>query len=120
MTKKWKFYDIDQEKANRIKNKLKISELLSEILVNRNVKTEEEARIFLNPTRNDFYDPFLFKDMDIAVDRIIKAIEEKEKVVIYGDYDVDGITSTTVLKQFLEERGLKADTYIPNRLDEGY
>ena len=120
MTKKWKFYDIDQETAKKIKNKLKISELLSEILVNRNVKTEEEARIFLNPTRNDFYDPFLFKDMDIAVDRIIKAIEEKEKVVIYGDYDVDGITSTTVLKQFLEERGLKADTYIPNRLDEGY
>ena len=58
--------------------------------------------------------------MEIAVNRIIKAIENKEKTIIYGDYDVDGITSVTVLKSFLEERGLKVDEYIPNRLNEGY
>ena len=76
--------------------------------------------VFLNPTRNDFYDPFLMPDMEIAVNRIIKAIENQEKVIIYGDYDVDGITSITVLKKFLQDRGLNVDSYIPNRLDEGY
>ena len=65
-------------------------------------------------------DPFLIADMDIAVQRIIKAIENKEKVTIYGDYDVDGITSITVLKSFLREIGLETSVYIPNRLDEGY
>ena len=59
-------------------------------------------------------------DMEIAVDRIIKAIKNKEKVTIYGDYDVDGITSITVLKGFLQERGLEVNQYIPNRLEEGY
>ena len=59
-------------------------------------------------------------DMEIAVNRIIKAIENQEKVIIYGDYDVDGITSITVLKKFLQDRGLNVDSYIPNRLDEGY
>ena len=61
----------------------------------------------MNPSRNDFYDPFLMPDMEIAVSRIIKAIENKEKILIYGDYDVDGITSISVLKQFLEDRGMK-------------
>ncbi len=80
----------------------------------------KEEDIFLNPTRNDFYDPYLMPDMDKAVERIIKAINNQEKVTIYGDYDVDGITSITVLKKFLEERGLKTGHYIPNRLEEGY
>ena len=64
--------------------------------------------------------PFLMPDMDIAVDRIIKAINKNERIVIYGDYDVDGITSIAVLKQFLEDRGMKVGYHIPNRLDEGY
>ena len=62
-----------------------------------------KIRIFIEPTRNDFYDPFLLPDMEKAVRRIIKGIENKEKIVIFGDYDVDGITSTTVLKKFLED-----------------
>lgn len=74
----------------------------------------------MNPTRKDFHNPYLLKDMDIAVDRILKAIENKEKVIIYGDYDVDGITSTSVLKRFLADRQLNVDYYIPNRLNEGY
>lgn len=120
MKKKWEFYDIDEEKVNEIVNKFNISNLLARILVSRNIVDDEKVKIFLNPTRNDFYDPFLMPDMNIAVDRIIKAIENNEKVVIYGDYDVDGITSTTVLKKFLEERGLSCGSYIPNRLEEGY
>ena len=120
MNKKWEYYNTDIKKAREISKKFNIDMLLAEIIVNRNIGNDEQIRIFLNPTRKDFYDPFLFKDMDIAVNRIIKAIENKDRTIIYGDYDVDGITSTTVLKQFLQERRLEVETYIPNRLDEGY
>ena len=120
MNKKWEYYEVNEERVNEISEKFNISKLLAKILVNRDIVEDEKIKVFLEPTRNDFYDPFLMPDMEKAVDRIIKAIENKEKVMIYGDYDVDGITSITVLKQFLEERGLYAGYYIPNRLEEGY
>ena len=120
MKKKWEFYDTDEELVQKLSQQLKMSNILTSILVNRNITSPEKIRIFLNPTRNDFYEPFLLNDMQIAVERILKAIEQKEKVMIYGDYDADGITSITVLKKFLEERGLIVDYYIPNRLEEGY
>ena len=106
--------------VEQIAKKHNISTLLAKILINRNIVDEEEINVFLNPKRNNFHDPFLMLDMDKAVDRIIKAIKNKEKTIIYGDYDVDGITSITVLKKFLSERGLEVDYYIPNRLEEGY
>lgn len=120
MAKKWEFYNEQEEKVKQISKKYHINELLAQIILNREIEGDESIQVFLNPTRKDFYNPFLFKDMDIAIKRIIEAIEKKESVIIYGDYDVDGITSTTVLRKFLEERGLTVDTYIPNRLDEGY
>ena len=120
MNKKWQIYEVDEEKVEEISKKYELNKLLATILTNRNIVKEEDIRLFLNPTREDFHDPFLIKDMDIAVNRIIKAINENEKVTIYGDYDVDGITSITVLKSFLKDRGLEVSTYIPNRLDEGY
>jgi len=120
MNKKWEYYNVDNEVIEEVSNKFNISKLLAKILVNREVIEEKQIQMFLNPTRNDFYNPFLLPDMEVAVERIIKAIETKEKVIIYGDYDVDGITSTTVLKQFLAERGLDVGYYIPNRLEEGY
>ena len=120
MNKKWEFYDSDNAKIKEISQKFNISELLATVLVNRNIKTDEEIKLFLNPTRNDFHDPYLMPDMKIAVDRIIKAIDEKEKTMIYGDYDVDGITSITVLSKFLNQCGLNVGYYIPNRLNEGY
>ena len=120
MNKKWQIYEANKEKIEQIKSKYEINELLATILVNRNIIEEDEIRLFLNPTRIDFYDPFLMMDMEVAVNRIIKAIENKEKVTIYGDYDVDGITSITVLKSFLKDNGLETSVYIPNRLDEGY
>ena len=92
---------------------------MSSILINRRIK-EEEIEVFLNPTRQNFHNPFLMPDMEKAVERIITAINNKEKIIIYGDYDVDGITSITVLKSFLEDRGIEVDQYIPNRLEEGY
>ena len=120
MNKKWQIYETNQEQIEDLKNKYGLNDLLATILSNRNITEEEQIRLFLNPTRSDFHDPFLITDMNIAVERIIKAIENKEKVTIYGDYDVDGITSITVLKSFLKEIGLETSVYIPNRLDEGY
>lgn len=119
MNKKWQIYETDETEINKISQKYNLNRLLSSIIVNRNIK-EEDIDVFLNPTRSNFYDPFLMPDMEIAVDRIIKAINNKEKMIIYGDYDVDGITSITVLKSFLEDRGIYVDSYIPNRLEEGY
>lgn len=120
MIKKWEFYNSDEKLVNEICEKYNLNKVIGKIIVNRHVVNDEDVRIFITPTRDDFHDPFLFKGMDIAVERIIKAINNKEKILIYGDYDVDGITSTTVLKKYLMDRGISVDTYIPNRLHEGY
>lgn len=120
MKKEWHFYNTDKEKVNEISQKYNINKLLATILVNRGIIEEEKINIFLNPTRNNFHNPLEMPDMELARDRVIKAIEKNEKTIIYGDYDVDGITSTTVLTNFLAERGLQVDSYIPNRLNEGY
>lgn len=120
MNKEWKIYEVDEKKVEEISSKYNLNKLISTILANRNITTEEEIRLFLFPTRKDFHNPFLITDMEKSVERIIKAIENKEKVTIYGDYDVDGITSITVLKSFLKDRGLETSQYIPNRLNEGY
>ena len=120
MNKKWQINEADENKINEIQEKYNINKLLATILVNRNITEKEQIRLFLEPTRKDFHDPFLITDMKKAVQRIIQAIEKQEKVTIYGDYDVDGITSITVLKSFLQDRGLEVKSYIPNRLEEGY
>ncbi len=120
MNKEWKIYEVDEKKVEEISSKYNLNKLISTILANRNITTEEEIRLFLSPTRKDFHNPFLITDMEKSVERIIKAIENNEKVTIYGDYDVDGITSITVLKSFLKDRGLETSQYIPNRLNEGY
>ena len=120
MSKKWQIYQANEEKVEEISKKYKINKLLATILSNRDITEKEQIEKFLNPKRNDFYNPYEMLDMEIAVKRIIKAIEDKEKIIIYGDYDVDGITSVTVLKSFLEERGITIAEYIPNRLEEGY
>lgn len=120
MNKKWQCLEADKEKVKWIAEEYQISSLLAKILVNRNITNKEEIDLFLRPTRHDFHNPFLMPDMAKAVDRVIKAITQKEKIVIYGDYDVDGITSVTVLKRFLLERGAIVSEYIPNRLKEGY
>ncbi len=120
MNKKWEVCGEDKEKIKQLAMKANLSSLLVNILINRGITTVEEVELFLNPTRDDFHEPFLMPDMEKAVDRILKAIENNEKVIIYGDYDADGITSITVLKKFLKERGLDVSEYIPNRLSEGY
>ena len=120
MTKKWQIYQVEEEKIEEFQKKYNLNKLLATILVNRGITEEKQIFKFLNPKRNDFYNPYEMPDMDIAVKRIVKAIKNQEKTIIYGDYDVDGITSVTVLKSFLVERGLDVAEYIPNRLEEGY
>lgn len=120
MKKEWQFYNTDKEKVEEISKKYNINKLLATFLVNRGIVEDEKINVFLNPTRNNFHNPFKMPDMECACNRVIQAIENNEKTIIYGDYDVDGITSTTVLTNFLAERGLHVDSYIPNRLNEGY
>ena len=120
MNKKWEVHRIEEKDINKICEENNLSKLVSSILISRQITSKEDIRKFLNPTREDFHNPFLMPDMEKAVERILKAIETQEKTIIYGDYDVDGITSITVLKKFLEERGLQVGQYIPNRLNEGY
>ena len=120
MIKKWQIYETDSQKVQELIDKYNLNLLLATILVNRNILETENLEKFLKPTRNDFHDPFLMPDMKIAVERILKAIENKEKIIIYGDYDADGITSITVLKSFFKDIGVDVFSYIPNRLEEGY
>ena len=119
MSKKWVYYKSNEKLALELEEKYKINKLLANILANREI-TEEKAEVFLKPTRNDFHNPFEMPDMEKAVERILEARESQEKIIIFGDYDVDGITSITVLKSFLKDIGVEVSQYIPNRLHEGY
>lgn len=120
MKKEWQFFNTDKEKVEEVSKKYNINKLLATILVNRSIVEDSQIEIFLNPKRNNFHNPLEMPDMEVAIERVLKAIEKHEKTIIFGDYDVDGITSTTVLTEFLEEIGLVVDSYIPNRLNEGY
>lgn len=97
-----------------------VSSVLAAALWHRGIRTKEEANAFLHPESMPFHDPFLMKDMDKAVARIEKAIAEQEKITVYGDYDVDGMSATSLLLKNLRALGAKADFYIPDRKTEGY
>jgi len=122
--KQWvvsKVYEgIELEKVHRISQQCKISPLLAKVFVSRGIEEEEYIKMFLNPSMDDLYHPFLLKDMEKAVDRIVKAVKDRERIIIFGDYDVDGITSTSVLYDFLIKCGADVGYYIPDRLEEGY
>jgi single-stranded-DNA-specific exonuclease len=100
--------------------KSNISEAFAEILLSRKISTPEQARTFLNPEINQLLDPFGLKDMDKAISRLISAKEKNEKVLVYGDYDVDGTTAVAVFYSFLKHVGFDCDFYIPDRYKEGY
>ena len=119
MIKTWRLKENDEDKIASIANKYGVNNIVAQRLVEYNLK-DEEIKVFLNPTRKDFHNPFLLPDMEQAIERIIKAINNKEKIIVYGDYDADGITSTTIIKRYMKDRGIEIGTYIPNRLDEGY
>ena len=110
----------DKAITNKLSNALEVPLVIAQILVNRGISTVEDAKHFFDPKWEDLYDPFLMKDMDRAVERIVKAIQNKERIFIYGDYDVDGITSVSLLYLFLIRMGCEVFFYIPDRLREGY
>ena len=105
---------------NLLSKELNVDPIISSMLVNRGIKSFEQAKDFFRPNLNQLHDPFLMKDMDIAVTRIVSAIENKESIMVYGDYDVDGTTAVALLTSYLEETGGIVSTYIPDRISEGY
>lgn len=115
----WRKKSIDKEIFDVVYKEHKKSKLIATLIANR-VKNKEDVENFLDPDISNFYSPFDLPDMEIAVERIIKAIKNKENVLIYGDYDVDGMTSTTVLYKYLSSQGLQPKYYIPNKINEGY
>lgn len=119
MQKKWVIKDYDKDQVLKLKNDFKLTDIMSKLLLARDVKYNEIDK-FLNGTLKDIKDPYLLKDMNKLVDRIDKAIQDKEKICIYGDYDVDGITSITIMYQFLSSLGADVTYYLPDRLIEGY
>jgi len=99
---------------------LDIDRPLAQLLVQRGITTFEEAKFFFRPDLANMYDPFLMKDMDVAVQHILEAIESGEKVLVYGDYDVDGTTAVALVYSFFKDHFKEIDYYIPDRYDEGY
>ncbi len=120
MAKKWKIYKPEPRLQKALSDDLGVSPLFAQILLNRGIRTGAQAREFLFGRISSCHDPFLMKDMGRGVARIKRAVEKKEKILIYGDYDVDGVTSTALLADVLDELGAEYETFIPDRLKEGY
>jgi single-stranded-DNA-specific exonuclease len=120
MEKKWVVKPVDQEKLGKLQENLKINPILLELLIQRGIYTYEEAKDFFRPQLDMLHDPFLMKDMDKAVKRIADAIDSNEKILVYGDYDVDGTTAVALFYQFLCDIYPEVDYYIPDRYTEGY
>ncbi|MFY9223722.1 MAG: single-stranded-DNA-specific exonuclease RecJ [Blastocatellia bacterium] len=118
--KHWRLYDYDKKRVMRLAHSLGLFETTACLLIRRGIFTTKEASKFLSPKLSDLYPPFLMCDMALAINRISQAIEKKEKILIYGDYDVDGTTATVILKKALEAVGASVNYYIPQRLIDGY
>jgi single-stranded-DNA-specific exonuclease len=116
MQKRWAVKHTDELKANALQQNLKVHPVLCKLLVQRGVETYEQAKKFFRPELTDLHDPFLMKDMDKAVTRISEAISHNEKILIYGDYDVDGTTAVATVYSFFKEFYPNIDCYIPNTL----
>ncbi len=111
---------IDKEEVMHLAGALGIDFTVAKLLVQRNIKTFEQARVFFRPELSDLHDPFLMKDMGLAVERILTALRKNENILIYGDYDVDGTTSVALVYSFLKIRYDNLAFYIPDRYSEGY
>ncbi len=119
-TTHWILPDTNEGVQSLLARELGINPIIAKILINRGVTTPDDAKKFLFPSLEHLHNPFLMKDMNEGVDRLIEAIFKKESVVVYGDYDADGITSTVILVKFLSEINDRITYYIPERIEEGY
>lgn len=117
---RWNVRQTNQNSIDKLVQELNITPLVATLLVNRGMDSVDSGRTFLFEDGQSFHDPFLLKDMDIAVNRIKEAIKGKEPILIFGDYDCDGVTSTTVMMKTLQDLGANVQFYIPNRFTEGY
>ncbi len=109
-----------QKAAEELAEKIGMSPILAGLLIRRGIKTESAAKRFFRPMLNELIDPFLMNDMDVAVDRLNDAMGRKERIMVYGDYDVDGCTAVALVYKFLQQFYSNIDYYIPDRYDEGY
>ncbi|GEP24105.1 single-stranded-DNA-specific exonuclease RecJ [Lentilactobacillus diolivorans] len=110
----------DSQKVTQLAKQLNIEPLIAEMLIQRGIETSQAAQSFMTPSTDDFHDPYLMHDMKKGILRIQQAIENGEQITIYGDYDADGITSTTIMYEVLNDLGANVNYYIPNRFKEGY
>ena len=120
---KWNYEPLTpdrQQAANELAEKIGMSPVMAGLLIQRGIKTESAAKRFFRPMLNELIDPFLMNDMDVAVDRLNDAMGRKERIMVYGDYDVDGCTAVALVYKFLQQFYSNIDYYIPNREDEGY
>ncbi|MCK5028577.1 MAG: single-stranded-DNA-specific exonuclease RecJ [Bacteroidales bacterium] len=121
MKKRWVLKQQGEKEENeKLANELNIDPILATLLIQRNVKTFDQAKAFFRPELDDLYDPFLMKDMNLAIERIGKAIKNNENILVYGDYDVDGTTSVALVYSFLKEFYDNVGYYVPDRYSEGY
>ena len=122
MEKRWKILSADERKIIALQQSLQISYVLCKILVQREIDTFEKAKNYFRPQLSQLHDPFLMKDMDKAVGRILKAVNDNEKILVFGDYDVDGTASVACMFRFLKKiyKEENIDFYVPHRYREGY
>ena len=120
MEKKWEILKPDIQAANELSATLHCHPITATVLINRDLTSIQQASSFLNTSLSKIRSPFSLKDMNAAVERIYRAIMDHEKILIFGDYDVDGITATAVLLDFLQKIGARVSAYIPHRINEGY
>jgi single-stranded-DNA-specific exonuclease len=120
MQKRWVVKNVDEEKVKTLQGVLKIHPVVCRLLVQRGIETYDEARSFFRPLLEELHDPFLMKGMSEAVNRISEAIAGGEKILIYGDYDVDGTTAIAIVYSFFKTIYANIDYYVPNRYTEGY
>lgn len=120
MIKKWTTYNKNYENLNEIMKEFQIPEIVARSLINRDIDTVSKVRRFLDGSLDSLYDPYLLKGMGKAVERIREAVSKRQKICVYGDYDVDGITSAAIMIKALRFLGAEAMYYIPRRIEEGY
>ncbi|MBR0183020.1 MAG: single-stranded-DNA-specific exonuclease RecJ [Bacteroidaceae bacterium] len=123
MNYRWQFKEPtrnQQEQAKTLSRELGISPILGQLLVDRGITGTQQAEKFFRPQLSDLLDPFLFRDMEVAVRRINEALGRKEKIMVYGDYDVDGVTAVALVYKFLQKYSNSIEYYIPDRYEEGY
>ena len=119
--KRWLIKEYGEEgKVNHLAEVLNVDKKIANLLVQRGIETYEQARIFFRPELKDLHDPFLMKNMDVAVERLAIAIRDKERILVYGDYDVDGTTAVALVYKFIKEFYADIDYYVPDRYAEGY